>query len=156
MALHPNLASVAPLIGVWTGQGLGEYPTINDFGYTEELTFADIGKPFLTYRQRTWGLDGNPMHTETGFLRVPAEGIVELTLAQPTGQVELAEGRLSLEGDAVLLELDARVLNTGTAKVVDATRRSYRLSGDELDTTFDMAAVGQPLARHLGSRLTRA
>lgn len=156
MALSPNLSPLAALVGTWTGPGRGEYPTIEDFAYTEELTFTDVGKPFLAYRQRTWGPAGNPMHTETGFLRVPADGVVELTLAQPTGQVELAEGRLSLEAGVVLLDLTARLLNSATAKPVHETRRRYRLSGDELETDFAMEAAGQPLTHHLGSRLRRA
>ena len=76
MALHPNLEPLADLIGSWAGDGHGEYPTINDFDYREEITFADVGKPFLVYTQRTWNAAGAPMHTETGYLRAPAPGRV--------------------------------------------------------------------------------
>ena len=53
------------------------------------------------------------MHTETGFLRVSAEGIVEFVLAQPTGQTELAEGALEAGPDGFSCELRSRVMNSG-------------------------------------------
>lgn len=155
MALHPNLEPLADLIGSWAGDGHGEYPTINDFDYREEITFADVGKPFLVYTQRTWNASGAPMHTETGYLRAPAPGRVEFVLAQPTGQTESGEGTLTMDGDVLAISLEATVTNTATAKQVDATRRGYRLVGDELLTHFDMAAVGQPMTRHLTSTLAR-
>lgn len=154
MALHPVLQPVAGLIGTWEGDGFGKYPTIQDFHYREELTFADIGKPFLHYAQRTWAPDGRPLHVETGYLRIPGDGRAEFIIAQPTGQTELAEGRLRVD-DAVELHLEGRIQNSGSAKRVDATVRTYRLTGDTLSTTFDMAAVGQPIVRHLESSLRR-
>lgn len=155
MALHPNLEPLADLIGSWAGDGHGEYPTINDFDYREEITFADVGKPFLVYTQRTWNAAGAPMHTETGYLRAPAPGRVEFVLAQPTGQTESGEGMLRVDEGVLQLSLEATVTNTSTAKQVDATRRGYRLVGDELLTHFDMAAVGQEMTRHLTSTLAR-
>lgn len=155
MDQHAALRPVVGLIGTWKGEGKGYYPTIADFSYTEELTFADIGKPFLHYAQRTWAPDGRRLHVETGYLRMPTASTVEFVLAQPTGQAELAEGRI-LAGDDVEIEVHGRIMNSGTAKQVDATTRRYRLSGDVLLTSFDMAAVGQPMTRHLDSRLTRS
>lgn len=125
------------------------------FEYTEELTFTDVGKPFLHYQQRTWSPQGDPMHVETGYLRVPGNGTVELVLSQPTGQTELAEGPLTTERDGFSLELRSRVVNSATAKPVDGTIRRLRLAGDELTTEFAMAAVGVPLTHHLASVLRR-
>lgn len=154
MDLHPSLAPVAGLVGRWRGPGRGEYPTIAPFSYTEELTFSATGKPFLHYLQRTWSPAGDPMHTETGYLRV-AGGAVEFVLAQPTGQTELAEGRLDARADGFTAELHARVVNAASAKTVEATMRRLRLIGDELTTRFAMAAVGVPMTHHLESALTR-
>jgi len=145
---------VAGLIGTWEGDGFGRYPTVQDFSYREELTFTDIGKPFLHYAQRTWAIDGRPLHVETGYLRIPGGGRAEFVIAQPTGQTELAEGVLRVV-DGVELVLEGRIQNSGSAKQVDATVRTYRLAGDGLSTTFDMAAVGQPMGRHLQSELRR-
>lgn len=155
MALHPNLAPVAALVGTWHGPGRGEYPTIASFEYTEELTFTDVGKPFLCYAQRTWSPTGDAMHTETGYLRVSAARAVEFILAQPTGQTELAEGQLVAEPDGFTIDLHSRVVNAATAKTVEATSRRLHLCGAELRTTFAMATVGVPMTHHLSSALRR-
>ena len=150
---HPNLAALEPLIGTWKGEGHGFYPTIEDFDYVEEVTFADVGKPFLVYHQRTWSREGQPMHVEMGYLRAPADGTVELTLALPTGQTELGHGTIT--ADPLTIAIDARVDNTETAKKVTSARRVLRVEGDELVSTYAMEAVGEPLTDHLTSRLQR-
>lgn len=155
MSLHPSLDPVATLIGTWRGPGRGEYPTISSFDYTEEVTFTDVGKPFLHYVQRTRSPEDAPMHTETGYLRVTSGDGVELILAQPTGQTELAEGPLVSGPDGFTCELHSRVVNAASAKHVDATIRRVELTGDTLATTFAMSAVGVPMTHHLSSELRR-
>ncbi len=159
--LHPHIAPVAFLIGSWTGEGRGFYPTISDFTYTETITFsATPGKPFLRYLQTTRGPDGAPMHQEAGYLRPdPAGGSAEFTIAQPTGQTELLEGALVLADDGTLI-LDlgpSSVRNASSAKQVDSTRRTYSVNADQdvVETRFDMAAVGQPMQQHLASTLRK-
>lgn len=154
--LAPDLVPVAALLGTWKGEGAGSYPTIDDFTYTEEITFTDVGKPFLHYVQRTWAPTGAPMHTETGYLRLTGGGAAEFVLAQPTGQTELCEGTVLAEADALVLEFGSRVHNSAGAKQVDTTRRRYEITGDRITTTFAMAAVGRPLTHHLRSELHRA
>lgn len=156
MALHPGPTAVAGLIGRWRGEGGGEYPTIASFRYNEELTFTDVGKPFLHYLQRTSSPTGAPMHMETGFLRVTDGTHVELVLAQPTGQTELAEGSLTTTEDGFTCRLESRVSNASSAKTVNATIRHLELTGDLLTTSFAMAAVGVPMTHHLRSELSRA
>lgn len=155
MSLHPNLEPAAQLLGTWRGEGCGEYPSIEDFEYVEELTFMDVGKPFLAYSQRTWSPEGNPMHVETGYLRIPSESRMELILAQPTGQTELAEGELRVHRDRLSAELHSQVVNSASAKQVDSTIRWLELVGDTLTTRFSMAAVGIPMTHHLESVLSR-
>lgn len=156
MTLHPGLTSVAGLIGTWRGKGDGEYPTISSFQYTEEVTFSDVGKPFLHYEQRTWSPDGSPMHTETGYLRVVGDTRIEFVLAQPTGQTELSEGPFTQTAEGFTSSLTSRVVNSESAKQVDATVRELELAGDGLNTRFAMAAVGVPMTHHLASNLHRA
>lgn len=153
--LAPALAPVAALLGTWRGDGAGEYPTIEDFSYTDEIVFTDVGKPFLHYVQRSWSPAGAPMHTETGYLRIPGPGTAEFILAQPMGQTELAEGTLTSGPDTLVLEFEARVANSASAKEVESTRRRYELTAGVLTTTFAMAAVGQPMTHHLRSELRR-
>ena len=154
--LHPGIAILAPLIGTWAGRGTGDYPTIDDFGYLEEVAFALVGKPFLSYSQRTRANDGAPMHAETGYLRVPAAGRVELVLAQPSGVTEIDEGTLADAGGALVLELASTSVGlTSTAKGVLSVARSIRVEGDDLSYTVLMGAMGLPLQHHLTASLHR-
>jgi THAP4-like, heme-binding beta-barrel domain len=155
--LHPGIAVLAPLLGTWAGRGAGEYPTIAPFGYLEEVTFGHVGKPFLTYNQRTRATDdARPLHAETGYLRVPSPARVELILAHPTGITEIGEGTLSISGSTIELELSTTVIGlSGSAKDVSALGRSFRIDGDELTYTLRMGAVGQPLQHHLAATLHR-
>jgi hypothetical protein len=155
--LHPDIAVLAPILGTWEGSGAGEYPTIDDFAYTESITFTHVGKPFVAYTQRTRNPDsGLPMHAESGYLRVPMPGSIEIVMAQPTGLAEIYEGAV-VGGDTPLV-IDVRstsIGSTSTAKEVTVTERTISVTGDDLHYTFRMAAVGQPLTHHLSATLHR-
>ena len=158
--LHPDLEALAPLLGTWAGQGSGKYPTIQPFEYFEEVVFAHVGKPFLSYAQKTRAVtDGKPLHGETGFLRVPRPGQVELVLAHPSGITEIEVGTYSVIGDLIEVEMSTSPIGTigltPSAKEVTALGRSLRIDGDELSYSVQMGAVGQPLQDHLAAVLHR-
>jgi hypothetical protein len=155
--VHPDIKDLAPLLGTWTGRGAGTYPTIEPFDYLEDVVFTHVGKPFLVYGQKTRGVaDGLPMHAETGYLRVPQPGRVELVLAHPSGVTEIEVGTYAISGDRISLELSTTAIGLApTAKQVTALSRSLRVDGDKLSYSLRMAAVGQPLQDHLAAVLHR-
>lgn len=138
------------LEGTWEGEGRGEYPTIEDFTYSEVVTLSRLAdKPVLAYTQRTRSPEGKPLHAETGYYRF-GQDRVELVIAQPTGIVEVHEG--SFEGNRIVFH-QAGLASAPTAVEVDEVRRTLEVDGDVLSYTLDMAAVGQPMTFHLEARL---
>ncbi len=156
-APHPAIAPLAGLLGTWRGAGQGDYPTIEPFGYLEEITFGHLGRPFLTYRQRTRHADDNrPLHVETGYLRCPGPDRVELILSHPTGITEICEGKLTLADAEIRLELESTAIGlSSTAKTVTALSRTIHMHGEVIDYTLQMGAVGLPLQDHLAASLQK-
>lgn len=156
--LHPDCVPLAFLLGTWAGDGVGGYPTIEDFRFGQQVTFSYVaGKPFLAYESRSWmlepdGAPGRPLARETGYWRPQPGGEVEVLLAHPTGFVEVWLG--TVEGAKVELRTDA-VVRTASAKDVAGGHRLYGLVEGDLMWAYDMAAEGQPLQPHLSARLHR-
>lgn len=155
--LHPSCGPVAWLLGTWGGRGNGDYPTIEPFSYGQELSFSQDGRPFFHYMSRSWIVDdeGEKVRDaaiETGFLRCPEQGSVELVLAHSSGICEVwyghaEDGKMELSTDAVA--------RTGSAKEVTGGKRLYGNVESDLMYAYDMAAVGQELQPHLWARLQR-
>ncbi len=155
--LHPNVVELAPLLGIWSGQGVGVYPTITSFDYHETVVFGHVGKPFFTYRQSTRAAsDGRALHAEVGFLRVPHPGRVEWMLAHPTGITEIEVGDYAVDDTGITVSLQATAIGLSpSAKEVRELSRALRLDGDVLSYTMRMGAVGQPDQNHLEAVLHR-
>jgi hypothetical protein len=160
--LHPALLGLLPYVGVWRGRGGGEYPTIQGFGYAQEVRFSHDGRPFLFYESRAWLIedDGTPIRPafrEVGWWRpVQRDGKVtdelEVLLTAPIGVMELYVGRI--DGLKVELVTDA-VVRTVTAKEVNAGQRLYGIVDGALLYAHEMAAAGQPMTPHLSAKLLR-
>jgi hypothetical protein len=155
--LAPQCAPLAFLLGTWRGEGVGGYPTIDDFRFEQEVTFSQNGKPFLAYTSRSWILDDDgsrarPAATETGFWRPQDGGVLEVLLSHPTGFAEIWEG--TVEGPRITLRTDM-VARTASAKEYTAGSRLYGLVEGDLMWAFDMAAMGEELQPHLSARLVR-
>lgn len=156
--MPPQVIPLSWLLGTWRGVGVGGYPTIEEFRFGQEVTFAELpGKPFLSHFSRSWLLDEDgtevrPLAQETGYWRPDADGSLELVLSHPTGITEVWVGQA--DGAKVEIYTDA-VARTGTAKEYTAGHRLYGLVEGRLLWAFDMAAVGQPLQPHLSATLQR-
>jgi hypothetical protein len=151
--VHPDVEPLAFLLGTWTGEGRGEYPTIEGFAYREEIRFTHNGKPFVGYVQRTWAVDdGRPLHGESGYLRpVGPAGELEYVLVHPTGLGEIGGGRVA--GQHVTL--GARATRTPTALAVERVEREIEVVGDVLRYELRMSMETVPLTRHLVAELRR-
>lgn len=158
MPLPESVQTLSFLVGEWSGTGRGDYPTIEGFSFEHELTITSDGRPFLRSESRAWLLDEHgrrvrPGAIELGFWRATPAGDAELLVVLPTGIAEVYVGRVS-DGGRAELETHA-VARTPTSKEVTGGRRVYALDGAELAYSHDMAGVGQPLQRHITSRLRR-
>lgn len=165
---------LAALAGTWAGRGDGEYPTIDDFSYTEELVIEPVpGQPLAHWQSRTKDeATGEPKHAESGFLRAagtaPSGGTsqgeaskdvarnagiaVELVVAHTFGIVEISTG--SFDG-ATLYLTGGPLHSSPTAKHVEQVERRYHVAAGRLDYTFAMAAVGVDMTHHLEAELHR-
>lgn len=155
--LHPDLEPLKFLLGTWEGAGVGGYPTIESFNFGQELSFTHNGKPFLIYASRTWliepdGTLGRPLATETGYWRARPNNEVEVTLAHPTGIIEIYVGTVAFSRVELRTDVVAR---TDSAKEVTSGHRLYGMIGEDLGWAYDMAAVGQKLQSHLSAQLKR-
>lgn len=149
---HPAIERLSFLLGTWQGEGHGDYPTIDGFDYVETVVFEHFGKPFLAYTQRTRGVDGAPLHAESGYLRPIEDGTLELIIAQPTGVVEIHNG--SQNGQSLSFE-SASIGLSPTAKKIERVGRRIAVADEQMTNELHMSAVGQPYQWHLSATLTQ-
>ena len=157
--IHPNCAPLAWLIGTWAGNGHGEYPTIDDFQFGQEVLFQQDGRPFIHFMSRSWIVDAQGNHVreaaqETGFIRPQEDRTLEVVMAHNTGYVEIWHGELHEEQPRFEIVSDT-VARTATAKEYAGGKRLYGYVNGDLLYAFDMAAMGQPLQPHTHAQLKR-
>ena len=149
--------ALARLAGRWRGAGVGDFPTIERFDYTERIAFElDTSYPLIHYEQRTWLANDEPSHWESGFLRWLEDGAVELSSAQDSGRVEVLRGTLVGRPDGFVLTLASIALANDPRLV--RTRRTFHLDGGRLAYTMDMVTTttdDRRIEQHLSATLER-
>ncbi|WP_456823408.1 FABP family protein [Cellulomonas sp. P5_E12] len=174
--LAPEVYPLAWLLGTWRGEGVVDYPGIDEATFTQEIVIDSDGGPYLSYTSTirlvtapsdTAALENEPpapvWQTESGFWRVPPErptdwGLtpdqhpVELLVADPSGHVALyigavGKGRIDLVSDAIV--------RTSSGAAVSAGKRLYGLVNGELMWAHDIAAFGHPMQSYASGRLAR-
>ena len=150
------LDALRRLEGDWAGNGEGEFPTIDSFAYRETFHFYCNGiEPMLHFEQRTWRQPNDePLHWESGFLRLDDSGEIEMVNSQNGERVEVMRGQLQWDAESLNLELNSTLL--GNDPRLTATRRRYTLSGPTLSYRIWMATTRCPeLTHHLEASLQR-
>lgn len=148
--LHRDVEPLTFLLGSWSGEGEGAYPTTAPFRFTEQIVFEDVGKAFLLYSQSSWkGEAETPSHFERGIVRLSEPGRVEFALAHP-GHVEISEG--TLEGTTIDVASTA-IARTSTGSPLTALARRYRVEGGVLRYEIDMETESTPLTFHIRGEL---
>jgi hypothetical protein len=147
------------LVGEWSGEGRGEFPTVEPFEYLETLTFAGDHRPFLHYEEKTkrrnaGQADYIPSHWESGFLRLLPDGQVELINTQGSGRLERLTGSLEGTETGLILRLQSTAF-LNDPRILE-TSRTITLDGNSLDYTQNMytTAVSGP-AHHVRATLHR-
>jgi hypothetical protein len=158
--LHPQCQLLAPLLGVWRGEGLAQYPSLlGEFPYGQQIAFGHDGRPFLAYEARAWLLSPSgqvlrPAAREVGWWRVDEEEIIEVVLAHMFGICEIYYGGRTGETSWELES--ATVARTDTARETTAAARLYGILEDgQLAYAEERALRGLPMKPHLSAQLKR-
>lgn len=149
--MHPLLGPLEFLTGAWEGEGRGLWS--DDFRFADSLEFTDDGRPLLHFRQVTHLPDGTPSHGEVGYLLAKPDGLVHMTIAEPSGITEALSGRAG-EGELTLESVE--IGHTPGTDNVTGVRRRYGLEPDgTLVAEVAISVNSEPLAPHTRSVLTR-
>jgi hypothetical protein len=158
--LHPQCELLAPLLGVWRGEGLAQYPSLlGEFPYGQQIAFGHDGRPFLAYEARAWLLNPagavlRPAAREVGWWRVDEDETIEVVLAHMFGICEIYYGGRTGE-TSWELESDT-VARTDSARETTAAARLYGIVEDgQLAYAEERALRGLPMKPHLSALLRR-
>jgi len=158
--LHPQCEPLAPLLGVWRGEGLAQYPSLlGEFPYGQQISFSHDGRPFLIYEARSWLLSPRgevlrPAAREVGWWRVDEDETIELVLAHMFGICEIWYGGATTQTSWELgTDMVAR---TDSARETTEAARLYGILDDgQLAYVEERALRGLPMQPHLSAQLQR-
>lgn len=158
MSRHPAVAAIVnELVGTWSGEGEGQYPTIESFRYREltEIEERD-DHPALRIDQRAWREtpEGEVVsHWELGLLRISSDGSAILRDAQP-GRSETMAGSWQPDGDGWVISFRSTGF-AGDDRVIASTRR-FHLRPSELTYEMHMETTAtHQMSLHLRATLRR-
>jgi hypothetical protein len=159
--VQKTIGMLTSLLGVWTGQGKGIFPTIDSFDYFETLRIQrDPTTLFLTYEQSAELIDPEgrairKSHWEAGVLKPMEDGSVELACVQGSGRVEVLRGKLLIKAslpETIILRFKSTLI--GNDEKVKSTTREWILTGDHLKYVLKMATTRvEKLSLHLEADL---
>lgn len=149
--MHPALEPLEFLIGTWQSTiARGHFPTINDFSYSETLTFEEIGQPLLNFKSVS-KIGERPMHLESGFLKIiPGTCKLSFLVAHNFGICTIEEG--TIDGKSITLESKeiTRISQAKEPNVTKLKRTIKLIDGGKLEIRTDMATSTTPeLTNHL-------
>lgn len=159
MSRHPNVAAiVSELVGTWSGQGEGQYPTIDSFRYRETTQIVERDDhPALRVDQRTWREtpEGEVVsHWELGLLRISSDGSALLHDAQP-GRSETMAGSWESDGDGWVISFRSTGF-AGDDRVIASTRR-FLIRPGELSYEMHMETTAtRQMSLHLRASLHKS
>lgn len=153
------LEPLAWLEGTWrTDCGSGNYPTIKEFKYYEEISFTYIGQPMFNYTARSYSISEpkKPMAQSTGFLKVdPKTNKIFLILAHNFGLTSIEEGEV-INNVVCLDSIDILRMKGAKPPQVTQMRRIFKLDDNNLEHVFYMATSNTPeLTEHLRAKYVK-
>jgi hypothetical protein len=154
MSLPAVIEPLAWLVETWktVAPAAGSYPSIAPFAYHDELRISWTGQPMLEFSSRTTSAaTGQPMHRETGFLRVNPNRAVALILSHNFGLTSVEEGVCG-EGERCLELESTSIGRMGWTKEprVSKIKRVFTLTeSNRLRQTVFMATEQTGLTQHL-------
>ncbi len=119
----------------------------------DSLTFEHDGRPLISFHESTRTAEGVPSHGEHGYVIAKEDGVVHMTVAEPSGITE------ALAGHAVGCRLEVTSVEIsrtpGSKAVSGVARRLYLNGGEMLVAEVDIAMNGEPTTAHTRSVLRR-
>ncbi|MCC9306625.1 FABP family protein [Kitasatospora sp. RB6PN24] len=170
--LHPDVVSLAFLLGTWEGAGVHaplpgqEGPGSEKCNFGQEIVFRHDGRPFLEFRSRTWVLNSagekvRPLENEHGFWRVTSnqrgtsgEREVEVSLVRDDGTVEIWYGKLADGKPQIDLATDAVARVEGSAPYTGG-KRLYGFVEEQLLWVGEKQAPEVPLRPYMSAQLKK-